>query len=89
MRSMHRTRGRSFGILDVYIHVARGEKQKAIRALRDAIDAGWRGHWYYVQYAFFDTMRDEPEWNELITELKADVERQRIWYEENKDDPLF
>ena len=89
MRSMHRTRGRGSGILDVYIHVTRGEKQKAIQALRDAIDAGWRERWYYLRYAFFDTMRDEPEWNEIIAKLTADVERQRSWYEEHKDDPLI
>ena len=37
----------------------------------------------------YDSMRQEPEWIDLVNELEADIARQRQWYEEHKDDPLF
>lgn len=33
--TMHRVRGRGYGILDVYIHAIRGDHDKAIAALRE------------------------------------------------------
>ena len=89
MQSMHRTRGRAYGIIDVFIHVTRGEKQKAISALREAIDAGWRIGWWEFRAPHYDSMRKEPEWINLVNELEADIARQRQWYVDHKDDPLF
>jgi hypothetical protein len=88
-QSMHRTRGRAYGILDVFIHVTRGEKRKAISALREAIDVGWRKHWWKLRSPLYDSMREEPEWVDLVSKLEADIARQRQWYEDHKDDPLF
>ena len=42
MTSMHRIRGESYGVLDMYIHALRGDRDKAIAALREAIDMGWK-----------------------------------------------
>jgi len=89
MQSLHRTRGRAYGIIDVFIHVTRGEKQKAILALREAIDMGWRRAWWMLRTPHYDSMRQEPEWVDLVNELEADIARQRRWYETHKDDPLF
>lgn len=89
MQSMHRTRGRAYGIIDVFIHVTRGEKQKAIPALREAIDVGWRVGWWELRSPLYDSMREEPEWIDLVNELEADIARQRQWYEDHKDDALF
>ena len=89
MQSMHRTRGRAYGIIDVFIHVTRGEKQKAISALRDATDVGWRAGWWELRSPLYDSMREEPEWIDLVSELEADIDRQRQWYEDHKDDLLF
>ena len=88
-QSLHRTRGQAYGILDVFIHVTRGEKQKAISALREAIDMGWRRGWWELRSPYYDSMREEPEWIDLVNELEADIARQRQWYENHKDDPLF
>jgi hypothetical protein len=38
--TLHRIRGEGFGILDVYIHAIRGDRDRAIAALREAIDMG-------------------------------------------------
>lgn len=90
MQSMHRTRGRGYLIWDVFIHATRGNKQKAISALRDAISTGWRmDWWFYPRLPAFDSIRGEPEWIELMNELEADIARQRQWYEDHKDEPLF
>jgi len=89
MQSMHRTRGRAYGIIDVFIHVTRGEKQKAISALREAIDVGWRTGWWEFRTPHYDSMREEPEWIKLVNELETDIARQRRWYKDHKDDPLF
>ncbi|MEE8426736.1 MAG: winged helix-turn-helix domain-containing protein [Woeseiaceae bacterium] len=90
MRSMHRTRGWGYGAWDAAIHAVRGEKQKAISALREAIDVGWRQEWWWVlRSPLFDAMRDESEWVGLVAELEADIARQRQWYEDHKDEPLF
>lgn len=89
MQSMHRMRGTGYQTWDVFIHVTRGEKQKAISALRDAINTGWRSPWWKLNFPYYDFMREEPEWIELLTELEADIGRQRQWYENHKDDPLF
>jgi TolB-like protein len=89
-RSRHRTRGLGYGTLDVFIHTVRGDKQKAISALREAVDMGWREDWHHLLYLpFYESMRAEPEWIELINELEADIARQRLWYEEHKDEPSF
>jgi tetratricopeptide (TPR) repeat protein len=96
--TMHRTRGRGFGILDVYIHAMRGDRDKAITALRDAIDVGWRGRytdpylgcwWMLRQDWKLASLHQDPEFIAMVDELEADIAAQRRWYEENKDKPLF
>ena len=68
----------------------RGEKHKAKSALREAIDVGWRYNWWWVLGSpYFDSIRQDPEWVSLVTELEADIARQRQWAEDHKDDPLF
>jgi tetratricopeptide (TPR) repeat protein len=87
--TIHRVRGEGYSELDVTIHVLRGEKQKAIGALRDAIDTGWRDNWWRLRYPFYNSMLEVPDWVELITELEADIAKQRQWFEDHQDDPLF
>jgi len=100
--SMHRTRGVGYGILDVYIHTMRGDRDRAIAGLREAIDAGWRvsgsfpdgltedGCWWMLRQDWkLANLHQNPEFIALLNELEADINAQRQWYEENKDKPLL
>jgi TolB-like protein/Tfp pilus assembly protein PilF len=89
MQSVHRTRGRGYGAWDVFIHTVRGEKQKAVSALREALDVGWRENWWSLRFPVYDSIREEPEWIELMNELEVDIADQRKWFDEHKNDPLF
>jgi tetratricopeptide (TPR) repeat protein len=89
MQSMNRSGPIGFNILDAFIHVARGERQRAILALRDAVHGGWRRSWFLLRSPHFASIRDEPEWIELVNELESDIAKQRQWYEDHKDDPVF
>jgi TolB-like protein/Tfp pilus assembly protein PilF len=69
-----------FGLADVQIHALRGEKSKALSALRDAVQAGWRGPvWRY--YRDHDpelaSIRDEPEFKAIFTDIERDMAKQR------------
>ncbi len=96
--TMHRTRGISYGILDIYIHTMRGDRDLAIAALREAIDMGWRvtgsnpldGSWWMLRQDWkLASLHEDPEFIAMVDELEADVRKQRQWYEEHKDEPLF
>jgi TolB-like protein/tetratricopeptide (TPR) repeat protein len=98
MASMHRIRGQGYGITDVYVHAMRGDRDLAIASLREAIDEGWRGTWYYPQNGAWWLLRqdwklaillEDPEFIALMDELEADIKSQRQWFEDNKDKPLF
>ena len=89
MQSMNRVRGIGYDEMDMFVYAVRGEKRKAISALRSAIDMGWRRGWWVLRYPIYESMREEPEWIALLNELEADIARQRQWYEDHKDDPLF
>jgi hypothetical protein len=96
--TMHRIRGEGYGILDVYVHALRGDRKRAIAALREAIDMGWRvtipfyieNSWWMLRQDWrLVSLHDDPEFIAMMDELEADVAAQRQWYEENKDKPLF
>ena len=91
MATLPRVRGEGYGEMDIAIHVLRGDKQLAIDALRDAIDARWRDNWWRFRYPFYDVMNDEPEWRSLVAELESDAQAQRKRYAElaAEDAPLF
>jgi TolB-like protein/Flp pilus assembly protein TadD len=69
-----------YGITDVSIHALRGDRAKALAALRDAERAGWRGPvWRY--YRDFDpnlaSIRNEPEFKAVFADIERDMARQR------------
>jgi tetratricopeptide (TPR) repeat protein len=67
-----------YGIADVQIYALRGEKQKALSALRRAIDEGWRTlWWYYLKYdPTLESLHDEPEFQAMVEEIEADMAAQ-------------
>jgi hypothetical protein len=87
----------------VYIDALRGDRNRAIAGLREAIDMGWRvsmndRFWSWSGCCFWwqlredwklGSLRQDPEFIALMNELKTDIRRQREWYEDHKDDPFF
>ena len=62
------------------IHALRGDKDKALAALREAERAGWRGPvWRY--YRDIDpnlaSIRNEPEFKAVFADIERDMARQR------------
>jgi hypothetical protein len=96
IETMHRLRGVAYGILDVYIHAMRGDRDLAIAGLREAIDAGWKAtdldpdiNWWQLRSDWkLESLHQDPEFIALMNELEADILEQRLWYQENKDKPL-
>jgi tetratricopeptide (TPR) repeat protein len=67
-----------YGIADVQIYALRGDKQKALSALRQAIDEGWRGFWRYSleHDSNLESVRDEPEFQAMVKEIEVDMAAQ-------------
>jgi TolB-like protein/DNA-binding winged helix-turn-helix (wHTH) protein/Tfp pilus assembly protein PilF len=67
-----------YGIADVQIYALQGEKQKALAALRQAIDEGWRSFWWYSLRLdpTLETLHDEPEFQAMVAEIEADMAAQ-------------
>jgi len=67
-----------YGIADVQIYALQGDKQKALSALRHAIDKGWRLSWWYdlKQDPTLDSLHDEPEYQAMVAEIEADMAAQ-------------
>ena len=95
--TMERVRGYGYGVLDVYIHTMRGDRDRALAALREAVDAGWRvtnngaefAWWHLERDWRLESLREEPEFIALLHELETDILRQRRWYEEHKGKSLL
>jgi tetratricopeptide (TPR) repeat protein len=78
-------------IADVLIHALRGDKERALAALREAEQAGWRFGWRY--YRDIDpslaSIRDDPEFKAVFSDIERDMARQRAELAARpKDTPL-
>jgi len=78
IQNMTRLSHFGFGIDDVRIYAIRGERQRALSALRQAIDAGWRSFWWYsLEHDLsLESLHDEPEFQAMVAEIKADMAAQ-------------
>ncbi len=63
---------------DVQIYALQGEKQKALSTLRQAIDEGWRGMWWYFlkHDPNLESLHDEPEFQAMVAEIETDMAAQ-------------
>jgi TolB-like protein/Tfp pilus assembly protein PilF len=67
-----------YRIADVRIYALQGDKQKALAALRQAIDEGWRSFWrYFLKHdSALKPLHDEPEYQTIVAEIEADMAEQ-------------
>ena len=69
-----------YGIADAQIHALRGDKARAIAALREAEKAGWRGPVWRRDRDFSPTLasiRNDPEFKAVFADIERDMARQR------------
>ena len=64
----------------VQIYAMQGETEEALQALRQAVDRGWRAFWWYWldHDPKLDSIRDEPEFQTIVTEIRADMAAQLL-----------
>jgi tetratricopeptide (TPR) repeat protein len=67
-----------YRLTDVQIFALQGKKQKALAALRQAIDEGWRAFWWYwlKEDPTLESLHDEPEFQAMVAEIEADMAAQ-------------
>jgi TolB-like protein/Flp pilus assembly protein TadD len=79
-----------YGVADARIYALRGENQKALAALRRAIDERWRGLWWYsLEHDLaLEPLHGEPEYQAMIAEIRAEMAQQlaRVREMENNGD---
>jgi len=75
LQSMPRLGWAGYEIIDAQIHAQRGEKQKALSAIRQAVDEGWRvGWWRWLRHKpDLESLYDEPEYQAMVAEIEADM----------------
>jgi hypothetical protein len=72
------TGGLGYGFADVDLHALRGEKEKALAALRDGVASGTRYLWRLrlLYNPNLESIRDTPEFQAIIAEIEADMAEQ-------------
>jgi len=67
-----------YRISDVLIYALQGKTGAALAALRQALNEGWRtAWWFYLEHdPNLDSIRDEPEFQAMLEEVKADMAAQ-------------
>jgi tetratricopeptide (TPR) repeat protein len=78
IQTHQRLGNRGYDIADVQIYALKGDKQKALSALRQAIDEGWRFNWRYTlkHDPNLESLHDEPEYQAMVAEIEADMAAQ-------------
>ncbi len=71
-----------YGNWDAELYAVMGDKEMALAKLREAVDAGWRafqylGPWHLANDPLLESLREEPEFQAIVAEIKADLARQR------------
>ncbi len=69
-----------FWVADVQAYALQGKKAKALAALREAIDSGWRSLWWYYleRDKNMDSIRNEPEYQAMLEEVRTDMAAQLV-----------
>jgi hypothetical protein len=53
-----------------------GDHDLAIERLGQAVEAGWRGYYVHINDPRWAVLADDPRFVKLMSEVKADVDRQ-------------
>jgi tetratricopeptide (TPR) repeat protein len=80
IRTHHRLSWDGYSIGDVQIHSLRGDRTKALTALRDAEKSGWRGPVWRYHRDFnpnLSSIRSEPEFKAVFADIERDMAKQR------------
>ena len=70
--------GQGYGFANVDLHALRGDKEKALAALREGVANGTRYMWR-LQLLYnpnLDSIRDTPEFAAIVSEIEADMAAQ-------------
>jgi tetratricopeptide (TPR) repeat protein len=60
------------------IYALKGDVPMALQELRASIDANWRWEWWLLEKdPAYEILWDEPEFKAMMSELRADMDRQR------------
>jgi adenylate cyclase len=78
IQTISRLGASGYWIADVLIHALKGDKEKALSTLREAIDEGWRSLWWYFlkRSPNLESLHDEPEFQAMVAEIEADMAAQ-------------
>jgi tetratricopeptide (TPR) repeat protein len=78
IRTIPRLGAGGYSFSDVMIYALQGYSEAALTALRQAIDEGLRtSWWFYLEHnPNLDSIRDEPEFQGMLDEVKADMAAQ-------------
>jgi TolB-like protein/Tfp pilus assembly protein PilF len=80
LRTMPRLGDGGYGIADANIDALRGDKAAAVRALREAVKAGWRGPYWRGSLLFerdFVALHGDPGYQAAVAEIRRDMAKQR------------
>jgi TolB-like protein/Flp pilus assembly protein TadD len=67
---------------DIYFEVSclfalRGQTERALQALQQAYDKGWRAYWHLQQDGRLESLREEPSFQDIKSRVEQDIERAR------------
>lgn len=68
-----------YAIADVQVYALRGEQALALAALRRAVDAGWRGFWWFYlkDNPNLASLQGNPEFQSMVQEVESFMANQR------------
>jgi hypothetical protein len=61
----------------VLVHIVSGNSERALAAFEQALDVGWRAHWWLLRVdRFFEPLWEMPEFQRLMSEVEAEMATQ-------------